>query len=135
MAASPWPAHPRLAACRRLFVRNLELNTAIGAHAAERLGPQRLRINVDVYVPLRTTTPRDDRLDEVFDYDLIRRTVTELVAARGHIDLQETLVDDIARALLAQPRVRAVRVASDKPDVYPDCETVGVEVFHIKDEA
>ena len=54
-------------------------------------------------------------------------------AARGHVDLQETFVDDIARSLLAYPQVRAVRVATDKPDVYADCEAVGVEVFHLKE--
>lgn len=126
--------HPQLADCRRLFVRDLELHTGIGAHDTERNGPQRLRINVDVYVPLAATTPRHDRLDEVIDYDFIRRTVVER-AARGHIALQETLVDDIARALLAEPQVRAVRVAADKPDIYPDCASVGVEVFHLKDRS
>ncbi len=35
--------------------------------------------------------------------------------------------------MLAHPKVRAVRVSTEKPDVYPDCESVGVEVFHIKD--
>jgi dihydroneopterin aldolase len=28
--------------------------------------------------------------------------------------------------------VRAVRVSTEKPDVYPDCEAVGCEVFGMK---
>jgi dihydroneopterin aldolase len=28
--------------------------------------------------------------------------------------------------------VQAVRLSTCKPDVYPDCESVGVEVFRIK---
>ncbi|MDB5727054.1 MAG: dihydroneopterin aldolase, partial [Noviherbaspirillum sp.] len=36
------------------------------------------------------------------------------------------------REMLAHPKVRAVRVSTEKPDVYPDCESVGVEVFHVK---
>ena len=44
-------------------------------------------------------------------------------------------LDDVLSAMLAHPRVRAVRVSTMKPDVYPDCEGVGVEVFQIKDEA
>ena len=51
--------------------------------------------------------------------------------ARGHIQLQETLADDILQAMLAHPGVRAARVATEKPDVYPDCAAVGVEVFGI----
>jgi dihydroneopterin aldolase len=37
--------------------------------------------------------------------------------------------------MLTHPQVKAVRVSTMKPDVYPDCEGVGVEVFQIKDEA
>jgi len=37
------------------------------------------------------------------------------------------------RAMLAHPRVRAANVSTMKPDVYPDCEGVGVEVFKTKE--
>ena len=32
-------------------------------------------------------------------------------------------------ALPRQPGVKAVRVTTQKPDVYPDCKTVGIEVL------
>ena len=126
--------HPKLADCRRLFLRNFEVMINIGVHEFEKQGAQRVLINVDLYIPLALSTPSGDQLDEVVDYDFMRGTVTERMAL-GHIQLQETLVDDVARAMLAHPRVRAVQVSSMKPDVYPDCEGVGVEVFHIKDDA
>jgi dihydroneopterin aldolase len=53
--------------------------------------------------------------------------------ARGHIELQETLADDLLAAMLAHPQVRAARVSTEKPDVYPDCEAVGGEVFGLKE--
>lgn len=37
--------------------------------------------------------------------------------------------------LLAHPKVRAARVTTEKPDVHPDCDAVGCEVFKIKDMA
>ena len=40
--------------------------------------------------------------------------------------------DDIAAAMLVHPKVLAARVSTAKPDVYPDCHSVGVEVFRIK---
>jgi dihydroneopterin aldolase len=52
--------------------------------------------------------------------------------SQGHIVLQETLCDDLMRELIAHPQVQAVRLSSCKPDVYPDCEAVGVEIFQIK---
>lgn len=126
--------HPGLAGCRRLFLSNYEVNINIGVHAHEKTGEQRVLINVDLYIPLALSTPSGDLLDEVVDYDFMRETITRRTA-QGHIHLQETLCDDVAREMLAHPKVRAVRVSTSKPDVYPDCDAVGVEVFHIKEIA
>ena len=120
--------HPRLVDCRRLFLRNYEVWINIGVHDFEKTGEQRVVINVELFVPLALSTPTADQLDEVVDYDFIRRSIGERVA-RGHIHLQETLADDLLRTLLAHPRVRAARVSTEKPDVYPDCDAVGVEVY------
>ena len=122
------PMQPPLADCRRLFLRNYEVWINIGVHDFEKKGEQRVVINVELYVPLALSTPRSDQLHEVVDYDFIRRSIGERVA-QGHIHLQETLADDLLRTLLAHPRVRAARVSTDKPDVYPDCDAVGVEVY------
>jgi len=126
--------HSRLLDCRRLFLRDYEVRINIGVHDFEKRGEQRVLINVDLYVPLAATTPRADRLDEVVDYDFIRGSILERVS-RGHIQLQETLADDVLALMLAHPRVRAARVATEKPDVYPDCAAVGVEVFGLKETA
>jgi len=124
-------AHPALTGCRRLFLRNHEIAVHIGVHDFEHQAPQRIRFNVDLFVPLALSTPSADQLDEVVDYDFIRHTIAQRVA-RGHIELQETLADDLLREMLTHPKVRAARVSTEKPDVYPDCEAVGVEVFGIK---
>jgi len=129
-----WLLDPRLAKCRRIFLREVLLDANIGIHDFERAGSQRLVINVDVFVPLAVSTPRHDRISEVLDYDFVRLSIRRRIE-QGHINLQETLVDDIAQALLAHPGVAAVRVASEKPDVYADVEAVGVEVFHFKEAA
>jgi 7,8-dihydroneopterin aldolase/epimerase/oxygenase len=124
--------HPALMDCRRLFLRDYEVNINIGVHEFEKRGEQRVLINVDLFVPLAQSTPQADKLNEVLDYDFIRRTIAERVA-RGHIHLQETLVDDVLKLMLAHPNVRAARVSTEKPDVYPDCDAVGVEVFGLKE--
>jgi dihydroneopterin aldolase len=118
--------------CRRLFLRDHEIRVNIGVHDFEKRGEQRLVVNVDLWVPLALSTPRADSLDEVLDYDFIRSTIAERVA-RGHIHLQETLADELLATLLAHPKVRAARVSTEKPDVYPDCAAVGVEVFGINE--
>ena len=118
--------------CRRIFLRNHEVPVQIGAHDFEKTQAQRVIFNVELFVPNALSTPQADQLSEVVDYDFVR----ELIAARigqGHVELQETLCDDLAAQMLAHPRVQAVRLSSCKPDVYPDCEAVGVEVFRMKE--
>jgi dihydroneopterin aldolase len=125
-------SHPRLIDCRRLFLSNYEIYINIGVHDFEKRGEQRVLINVDLFVPLNENTPTQDQLDEVLDYDFMRRSIVDRVS-KGHIHLQETLCDDVARIMLAHPQVRAVKVSTAKPDVYPDCDAVGVEIFLIKE--
>ncbi len=124
--------HPSLMDCRRLFLRDYEVWINIGVGALEKRGEQRVVINIDLFVPLALSTPKEDEMHEVVDYDYMRRTVAQRVS-RGHIHLQETLCDDLLSLMLAHPRVRAARVSTEKPEVYPDCESVGCEVFGMKE--
>ena len=124
--------NPSLMDCRRLFLHDYEVWINIGVHEFEKKGEQRVLMNVDLYVPLALSTPTRDELHEVLDYDFIRRSIASRVA-QGHIHLQETLADDVLKLMLAHPQVRAARVSTAKPDVYPDCEAVGCEVFGMKE--
>jgi len=123
--------HPSLLDCRRLFLKNFVINMNIGVHEFEKKGEQRVVVNVDLYVPLKDNTPSKDTLDEVVDYDFMRQTIADIIAP-GHIHLQETLCDEIAKRMMTHPLVKACRVSTEKPDVYPDCDGVGVEVFRIR---
>jgi dihydroneopterin aldolase len=118
--------------CRRIFLRDYEISVQIGAHDFEKGHPQRVIFNVELFVPYATSTPQSDRLSEVVDYDFVREVIAQRVAT-GHVELQETLCDDLASRMLSHPQVWAVRLSSCKPDVYPDSAGVGVEVFRMKD--
>jgi dihydroneopterin aldolase len=118
--------------CRRIFLQNHEAQVRIGAHDFERDKSQRVLFNVELFVPYEHSTPQADKLTEVVDYDFVRQAIAQRIA-QGHIELQETLCDDIAKALLAHPHVQAVRLSTRKPDVYPDTKGVGVEVLRVKD--
>jgi dihydroneopterin aldolase len=120
-----------LANCRRLFLKDFEISMNIGVHDFEKKGEQRVIVNVDLYVPLELNTPSQDELSEVVDYDFMRQTIADIISD-GHIHLQETMCDEIVKRMLAHPLVQATRVSTEKPDVYPDCQGVGVEVFRSK---
>ena len=118
--------------CRRIFLRDHEVLVQIGAHDFEKMRPQRVIFNVELFVPYALSTPQTDQLSEVVDYDFVREIIARRVST-GHVELQETLCDDLASRMLAHPRVMAVRLSSCKPDVYADTAAVGVEVFRMKD--
>jgi len=120
-----------LRTCRKLFLRGHVLDVHIGIHDFEQGAAQRMRFDVDLYVPYAQSDPSRDNIEDIVDYDFIRAVVRQRTAA-GHINLQETLCDHIAADLLNNPHVEAVRVATAKLDVYPDCEAVGVEVFRLR---
>ena len=128
---NPNPMQTLLPDCRRIFLRNFEVRVSIGVHDFERHAAQRVLFNVELYVPLVASPSRSGQLGDVVDYDFVREEILARVA-KGHIELQETLADDLLARLLAHPGVRAARVSTEKPDVYPDCDAVGVEVFGIK---
>jgi len=117
--------------CRRIFLRNHVVDVRIGAHDFEKSQSQRVIFNVELFVPYAHSTPRVDRLAEVVDYDFVREVIARRVR-KGHIELQETLCDDVATELIDHPQVQAVRLSTCKPDIYPDTEAVGVEVLRIK---
>jgi len=123
----------RLLQCRRMFIKRHEVMVRIGVHDFEQAEPQRILIDVDAYVPLKQSQPKNDQLEDVVDYDFIRHVVASRIA-RGHINLQETLCDDVAQNILDHPQVVAVRVSTCKPDVYEDCDAVGVEILRIKEQ-
>jgi dihydroneopterin aldolase len=118
---------------RRVFLRGLELQARLGVHAHEKAGPQRVVIGVELAVedPHAPDGIGPDQLDRVVDYEALVK-VARRVAAEGHVLLVETLAERIAAAALEDRRVRAVRVTVEKPDAFPDVESVGVAVERLR---
>lgn len=117
---------------RRIFLKNFETRISMGIHDFEKKARQRVMINVDLYLEPDASIERD-HISETVDYDFLRREITAL-ADSGHFHLQETFCERIVVICLAKPGVVAVRVSSEKPDVYPDCESIGFEIFRAKPE-
>ena len=115
---------------RRIFLRGFEVQAQIGIHDFEKAAPQRLRIGVDLYLDA-DGPPAGDDIADVLDYDFLRAEIGGPVAGR-RTALQETLAEAIVALCLARPGVLAVRVSTEKPDVYADCEAVGYEIFRLR---
>jgi len=108
---------------RFVFLTDYALDALIGFHDHELDTKQRLLISVELRVDDTHVSANDD-VNDLLDYDLIRREIADLVASR-HFKLQETLAEAILKLCEAEPSVTGVRVTTKKPDVYADCENVG----------
>ena len=112
-------------ALRHVFIRDLELLAQIGIHGHEHTQHQPVRINVDLAV--EDSEPLDDRLERVVDYEALTLRIRALVA-KGHINLAETLAEEIAAACLEDLRVRSARVRVEKLHAVPGAQSAGVEI-------
>ena len=113
---------------RRIFLRDFEVVASIGIHEFERQNPQ--RVFIDVSLDIAEEDPLDsavDRIETVLDYDFLRGKIRE-ITERRHFNLQETLCAEILLFCLEPEKVISARVSTRKPDVYPDCDSVGVEM-------
>ncbi|MDR2238994.1 MAG: dihydroneopterin aldolase [Zoogloeaceae bacterium] len=117
--------------CRLLSLRRYELPVRVGVHDFERQAPQRMWFDVDLCVPLAHAPADSDDITRTLDYDFVRELIRQ-IAGQTHHALQETLCDTILARLMAHPHIQAARVRTGKPDVYPDCESVGIERVGLK---
>jgi dihydroneopterin aldolase len=111
----------------RVFVHDLVLDVEIGVYMQEKGVMQRVRFSVDV--DLIPADALNDDIRQAFDYDTIIKGIKAIVA-RGHINLVETLAEQIATLCLAHPRVQSLRVMIEKLDKEPGA--VGVEIVRDK---
>ena len=119
----PESLRPRSA---RIFLDSLEVMADIGFHEFEIGTPQRLLVTVEIWLDHIPPADCDDPA-LAWDYDYLREQIEELATARRY-NLQESLVHALYDRFAAMRGVKALRVVTAKPDVYPDARAVGVEI-------
>lgn len=110
----------------KIHLDSLAVMTDIGFHDFEVGTPQRLLISVEVWLD-EVAAPDGDLAINAWNYDDLRLEV-ERIASSRRFNLQETLVREIFNWIAARAGVKALRVGTTKPDVYPNARGVGVEI-------
>ena len=111
---------------RRIILRDFAVPVDIGFHDFEVGTPQRVFVTIEVWLD-EASFASEDVVAAAWDYDFLRTEVLRLVAGRRY-NLQETLAREIYTLVAARAGVTGLRIATSKPDVYPDCAAVGVEL-------
>ena len=110
----------------RIILESLEVQVDIGFHDFEVGAPQRLLVTVEIWLD-DVSPPADDDPARAWNYDFLRMEVEEIARSR-RFNLQETLAHAVFGRLAALRGVKALRVRTSKPDIYPDAHGVGVEI-------
>jgi dihydroneopterin aldolase len=111
---------------RHVFIRDMVIDCSIGIYTHEKEHEQRVRINLDLAVGEGDHLINDD-IRNVISYEDMAKGV-EVIIAAGHINLVETLAENIAEMCLQDKRVFSARVRVEKLDIIASAESVGVEI-------
>ena len=111
---------------RKIVLEDYCLPVDIGFHDFEVGAPQRLYVTVEVWVDESSFAAEDDE-SVAWNYDFLRTEIGRLVDGR-RFNLQETLARAVYDVVAARRGVTGLRVSTRKPDIYPDCAGVGVEL-------
>ena len=85
-----------------------------------------MRINVDLAVK-ESDLPINDSIYNVICYEKLSDGIKKIVS-NGHINLVETLAENIVKMCLRKPEVSSARVRVEKLDIIDCAESVGVEI-------
>ncbi|TWG94965.1 dihydroneopterin aldolase [Mesorhizobium sp. J18] len=111
----------------KIFVRDFVLPVEIGAYSFEHGRKQNVRFDVTAEVRRLTSNPQDMR--HVVSYDIIIDGIRAIVS-RGHVELSETLAEQVASHVLEDPRVVRVSVRVEKLEL--GAGSVGVEIERMR---
>jgi dihydroneopterin aldolase len=110
---------------RCVVVDDLRLRFFIGVHEHEKQARQEVSITVHMLVPESGTPPSDDLADYVSYADIVA-TLKARAASTRHINLVETLAEEVAALALADTRVAGVVVDVRKTEIIPEAKGIGV---------
>lgn len=117
----------------KILLDSLEVMTDIGFHDFEVGKPQRLLISVELWLEEFEAPTSDDPVN-AWDYDYLKNEVIRISQERRY-NLQESLAHAIFGRVAAYRGVKALRIKTAKPDIYPDARGVGVEIASFAGEA
>lgn len=110
-----------------LALRSVPLDVRIGVYDAEKTAPQRISVDVEMWrrgggLPARS-------LDDCLDYDRIYRWLVDGWPGRPHVELLETLAEELIVKALEDGRVERCRVVIRKLDAYAGTGWPEIELY------
>jgi dihydroneopterin aldolase len=110
---------------RCVLVEDLRLQLFIGVHESEKRARQEVSVTVHMFVADAGPSRSDDLADHV-SYATIVEALKGRAASVRHVNLVETLAEEVADLAFADARVNRVIVDVRKTRIIPEARSVGV---------
>lgn len=112
-------------ALRHIFIHGLKLKASIGIFDHEKARKQMVIIDVDLAVAEGDAL--EENIENVVNYKIIVEDI-ETYVETGHVQLVETMAEQIADICLRDKRVKTALVKIEKPEAFIHVGAVGVSV-------
>jgi len=109
-----------------IYIRDLRLDTVIGAYEHERRQPQALQIDVEIGRP-SIRASQSDKLEDTIDYAAVVRGIQDILASHEFY-LLEPLAEQIAGMIVSRFDARWIRLEVTKAGIVPGARFVGVRI-------
>ncbi len=109
-----------------IYIRDLRLDTVIGAYEHERRQSQALRFDIEIGKP-SINACRTDKLEDTIDYAMVVRGIQDILASHKFY-LLEALAEQIAEMILSRFDARWIRLEITKAGIVPGAMFVGVRI-------
>lgn len=111
----------------KIILNHLRVQAILGIYARERTTPQTVLVSAAVETDTRRAG-QSDALEDCLDYEqLANRLKSHTQTAKRQT--AEALAEDLAQICLRMPGAQAVTLRVEKPEAYPEAESVGVEIY------
>ena len=110
----------------KVFIKDLEVEAAIGVYDWEREVRQLISINLEMNFNTKKAG-RSDRIDDALNYKNISKCIIELTES-SKSKLIESLAQKIAKTVLSEFPVSSVIVTVEKPGALRGSKSVGVTI-------
>jgi len=116
----------------KILIKSLVLNASIGIHEFEKKKKQKISISLEI--DAEDNIPYvNHKIENFVSYEFIVKDIKKLIN-KGHVELLETLGENIFEICFNDPRIQKVKVKLEKLEVFSEADSVGIEVQRTKDQ-
>ena len=109
-----------------VFIRDLTMDAVIGVFGWERQVKQKITVNLEMGTDISQAAETDD-LAHTLDYKAISQRIRAIVE-ESQPQLVETLIEQIARAIMGEFNIPWLRISIAKPGAVRGSAAVGVTI-------